>query len=428
MISIKSIVKFPADVVAGDGIVITRAGATYTFSIDPNFEIDLSDASGVLPPANGGTGVANTGTFTLTGGNLTFTLGGSTNVTLPTTGTLITLGSTGTFTNKTFDTAGAGNVFQINGNGIVGVSGSGGSVLLSGSPLMVTPNLGTPSLVTLTNATGLPVATGISGLGTGVATFLATPSSANLRAAVTDESGTGALLFAGGALGAATATSINGLTITTSTGTLTVPNGVTLTGPASSGTAMTLGNTETVSGAKTFTSTTRVQGAPAIFEINATSSSGRIVFQNNGTMKWTMINSNTETDRLYIWDAGGDTGVYMDQNATAWSSLSDLNEKDVIEPVDGALGSILSVQPFYYTLKRDGTKLRRVGTAAQDWQRFAPEIVSAAKDGTLGVRQTEQIPYLIAAIQELYRMVEDLRSAAPAKATGTAAVSKTKGK
>lgn len=46
---------------------------------------------------------------------------------------------------------------------------------------------------------------------------------------------------------------VNGLTITTSTGTLTVPNGVTLTGPASSGTAMTLGNTETVSGAKTFT-------------------------------------------------------------------------------------------------------------------------------------------------------------------------------
>jgi hypothetical protein len=48
----------------------------------------------------------------------------------------------------------------------------------------------------------------ITGLGTGVATFLATPSSANLRAAVTDESGTGALLFAGGNIGAATGTSL----------------------------------------------------------------------------------------------------------------------------------------------------------------------------------------------------------------------------
>lgn len=42
--------------------------------------------------------------------------------------------------------------------------------------------------------------------GTGVATFLATPSSSNLRAAVTDESGTGVLLFAGGDIGSATST------------------------------------------------------------------------------------------------------------------------------------------------------------------------------------------------------------------------------
>jgi len=54
---------------------------------------------------------------------------------------------------------------------------------------------GTPASITLTNATGLPVGTGISGLGTGVATFLATPSSANLAAAVTDETGSGALVF-----------------------------------------------------------------------------------------------------------------------------------------------------------------------------------------------------------------------------------------
>ena len=48
-------------------------------------------------------------------------------------------------------------------------------------------------------------------------------------------------------LGAIVVTSVNGLTITTSTGTLTIPNGVTLTGPASSGTAATLANAETLS-------------------------------------------------------------------------------------------------------------------------------------------------------------------------------------
>jgi len=63
------------------------------------------------------------------------------------------------------------------------------------SPTLTTPVLGTPSSGTLTSCTGLPISTGVSGLGTGVATFLATPSSANLVAAITDETGTGALLF-----------------------------------------------------------------------------------------------------------------------------------------------------------------------------------------------------------------------------------------
>jgi hypothetical protein len=66
------------------------------------------------------------------------------------------------------------------------------------------------------------IATDISGLGTGVATFLATPSSSNLATAVSDETGSGALVFATSpslttpSLGVATATSINGTSIPTS--------------------------------------------------------------------------------------------------------------------------------------------------------------------------------------------------------------------
>lgn len=87
------------------------------------------------------------------------------------------------------------------------------TVLLTNATL-TTPILGTPQSGTLTSCTGLPVSTGVSGLGTGVATFLGTPPSANLRAAVTDETGTGALVFASTptlvtpVLGVATATSI----------------------------------------------------------------------------------------------------------------------------------------------------------------------------------------------------------------------------
>jgi hypothetical protein len=64
------------------------------------------------------------------------------------------------------------------------------------TPLVSGGALGTPSSATLTNATGLPIGTGVSGLGTGVATFLGTPTSANLISAVTDETGTGSLVFA----------------------------------------------------------------------------------------------------------------------------------------------------------------------------------------------------------------------------------------
>lgn len=44
--------------------------------------------------------------------------------------------------------------------------------------------------------TNVPISTAISGLGTGVATFLGTPSSANLATALTDETGSGAAVFA----------------------------------------------------------------------------------------------------------------------------------------------------------------------------------------------------------------------------------------
>jgi len=60
---------------------------------------------------------------------------------------------------------------------------------------LVTPKLGTPQSGTLTNCTGLPVASGISGFGTGIAAFLANPTSANLATAVTDETGSGSLVF-----------------------------------------------------------------------------------------------------------------------------------------------------------------------------------------------------------------------------------------
>jgi len=80
------------------------------------------------------------------------------------------------------------------GTGVTTSTGSGANALAT-SPSLTTPILGTPTSGTLTNCTGLPISTGVSGLGAGVATFLTTPSSANLDALVTDDTGSGVLVF-----------------------------------------------------------------------------------------------------------------------------------------------------------------------------------------------------------------------------------------
>ena len=102
------------------------------------------------------------------------------------------------------------------------------------SPTLATPALGTPASGVLTNATGLLISTGVDGLGTGVATFLATPSSSNLAAAVTGETGSGALVFATSPtlvtpeIGVATGTSLTLSGDLTVNGTTTTINSTTL--------------------------------------------------------------------------------------------------------------------------------------------------------------------------------------------------------
>ena len=148
--------------------------------------VSLSVATNINP-ANANVSIAPTGTGSLTINPAT--AGTMNNVAIGATtaaaGTFTALTATGT------TTLGTGLTGLLKAaSGVVSAATAGTDyVAISGA-------LGTPSSGTLTNATGLPIGTGVSGLGSGVATFLATPSSANLISAVTDETGTGALVFA----------------------------------------------------------------------------------------------------------------------------------------------------------------------------------------------------------------------------------------
>lgn len=102
-------------------------------------------------------------------------------------------------TNTAALVVGTGGSLTISGSGTINATSLGGAVAASyallNSPAFITPALGTPSSGTLTNVTGLPISSGVSGLGSGVATFLGTPSSANLLAALTTKTGTGLAVF-----------------------------------------------------------------------------------------------------------------------------------------------------------------------------------------------------------------------------------------
>jgi len=118
-----------------------------------------------------------------------------------------------------------------NGTSWVALASGDLTEIVAGTGITVTSGTGPIPTVALTTPVSVANGgTGISSFGTGIATFLETPSSANLAAALTDETGTGAAVFASsptlvtpdlGTPSAATLTNATGLPITAgTTGTL----------------------------------------------------------------------------------------------------------------------------------------------------------------------------------------------------------------
>ncbi len=229
-------------------------------------------------------------------------------------------------------------------NAIVVVN-SGGTALTS----TTTPNLGTPSAGVLTNCTGLPVGS-VTGLGTNVAAFLATPSSANLAAAVTGETGSGALVFATSptlvtpVLGAATATTLG------TSGNVTVGNSLIVTNTAAFAAFVGIGGV-----AASGTEYLRIagNGADAILLDNGNirMNGGNLLCLNGSVTSGNEViangfgqNVSMQGLQMLITAGGGAAnydivarinGVRLLDGDSAWTALSSLDYKTDIEPFPG---------------------------------------------------------------------------------------------
>jgi hypothetical protein len=103
-------------------------------------------------------------------------------------------------------------------------------------------------------------------------------------------------------------------------------------------------------------------------------------------------------------------GVSITSGATSWSAVSDERLKDIIEPISNAIAKVGSLRSVIGKYKNDETNIRRSFLIAQDVQSVLPEAVDSSKPNELGLRYTEVIPLLVAAIKELTTRVQTLEA------------------
>lgn len=115
------------------------------------------------------------------------------------------------------------------------------------------------------------------------------------------------------------------------------------------------------------------------------------------------------SNTIYILN-NASTGVSITSGATSWSAVSDERLKDIIEPIGNAVAKVGSLRSVIGKYKSDSEGTRRSFLIAQDVQSVLPEAVDTTNADAFGVRYSEVIPLLVAAIKELTARVQTLET------------------
>ncbi len=139
----------------------------------------------------------------------------------------------------------------------------------------------------------------------------------------------------------------------------------------------------------------------------------------DGQLRWTGGGGGALQGLIYcngnpevIVQSGGTGGVKLTSGATSWVSASDTRFKNIIEPIANAVDKVNTLSAVIYSFKDDETAERRVGLISQELLAVLPEAVHVPKkeEEMMGVRYTETIPLLVAAIKEQSALITQLQA------------------
>lgn len=321
----------------------------------------------------------------------------------------------------------------LSGGAIIVKDGGITTAKLASSLTLTTPNIGTPSAGTLTNCTGLPISTGVSGLGTGVATFLATPSSANLASAVTDETGSGALVFATSptlvtpALGTPASGNLANCTGYVGTSAL-VTVGALNSGSITSGfgsidigtDTLAAGNT-TITG--TLNATVAVSSTQTGFTGTVTTGTADGVYAESGGIYSASANGSQAMQlrrrtsdgsiALFYRDTTNVGSISVTTTATAYNTSSDARLKTNVRPIENSGVIVDALKPSLFDWKT-GEK-DSYGFIAQEVYKVFPQAVKKGDDGDVISEQwamdaAKLVPVLVAELKALRARVAALEA------------------